>query len=336
MKYFLIFVFLFINSVFNYNAPKSSYSLLLDEIRTNIIDSALLNLPKREEVDLLKMNILMVLQKKQYSLTDVESAFLIYKWISQNIKINCYYYYYNSHGIKKEELPIDIYDSGNGQPPTISSLFNLMCSYMNVKSDSIQGYYKTLNYSEYYTQFSEAVHIWNYILIDNQTYLVDPTLGNGYCDDTTYYKSSSDFYFGTRPEILIKSHFPNDDKFQLLKEIITKAQWSSFVFRRYFFYLNGLKTITPDSRNINIENIKKIVIDYDSSNYDIGVGVQLYFYGGDSIIMNHNTCSNGRIEISLEKWYKPSNSNPNRIEIRIGTKNNPWAYLVVHYYISGW
>ena len=238
--------------------------------------------------------------------------------------------------INREETPLEIYNSGNGQPSTISSLFNLMCNYMKIQSDSIPGYYKTLNGSEYYRGYTEAEHVWNYIVIDNRTYLIDPTLGIGYCDNTQYHKSNTDFYFSTNPEILIKSHFPKDDNFQLLNNIITKSQWSSYVFRTKFFYLNGLDTISPDSKNINLQNSKKIIITYDPSNYDIGVAGKFYFYSGTHLVMNRNTCSNGRIEILVDKWYKPDNSNPMRIEIYTGTKNSPWGHAVAYYYISSW
>ena len=72
MKIFYVFIFILINSTFNYNAPKSRYSLLLSGIRTDFVDSALLNLPKRTDVDLLKMSLLMVAQKEVNSLTDAE------------------------------------------------------------------------------------------------------------------------------------------------------------------------------------------------------------------------------------------------------------------------
>ncbi len=91
MKIILILFLFFISSTFNSNVPKSSYSLLLGDIREDIIDSSLMNLPKRGSVDILKMFLLMAEEKEKNSLTDAESAFLIYKWIAQNIDINCYY-----------------------------------------------------------------------------------------------------------------------------------------------------------------------------------------------------------------------------------------------------
>ena len=92
MKIILCVILIFISSTLNKNVPKSSYSLLLGDIREDIIDSALLNLPKRESVDILKMSLSMADEKEKNSLTDAETAFLIYKWIAKNIAIDCYYY----------------------------------------------------------------------------------------------------------------------------------------------------------------------------------------------------------------------------------------------------
>ena len=102
MKIILVLILMFISSTFNSNTLKSSYSLLLDDIREDVIDTALLNLPTRGSVDILKMYLLMAEEKEKNSLNDAESAFLVYKWIAQNIKINCYYMY------KKEQSDLEI------------------------------------------------------------------------------------------------------------------------------------------------------------------------------------------------------------------------------------
>ena len=329
MKIILVLILIFISSTFNSTTLKSSYSLLLDDIREDVIDTALLNLPKRGSVDILKMYLLMAEEKEKNSLNDAESAFLVYKWIAQNIKINCYYMY------KKEQSDLEIYKSGEGYPSSISSLFNSMCAYMNIESDSISGYYKTHNLSEYYLQYTEFTHTYNYIIISNKTYLVDPTLGIGYCDDCYYHKFYSDFYFGTKPDFLINSHFPKYDNFQLLDDLITKAQWSSLVFIRPLFYLIGMKSITPESGRINLNQVKKIVINYDALNNDLHIiEVQIIYPTGGKTFLQDITRKNGILEISLENWYRIDGYTPVRIEIYNRQQNDPsrdTSNLLVYY-----
>ena len=84
------------------------------------------------------MCIAMTNEKKTASLSDIEGAFLIYKWITQNININCADY-------NKDESPVAVYKSGIGSFVGISALFNIMCSNMNIESISITGFNKRLD-----------------------------------------------------------------------------------------------------------------------------------------------------------------------------------------------
>lgn len=96
------------------------------------------------------------------------------------------------------------------------------------------------------TRNIETRHMWNFILVNNTKYLIDSSLGAGFCIDYQFEKNYIPLYFGTKPEILIKTHFPKDEEFQLLEKIIQKYQWQNIVFRDRYFYLNGLKSINPD------------------------------------------------------------------------------------------
>ena len=142
------------------------FSKLIDQIRKDIVGKALLNLSKRENLDILKMCLEMVAFKSTYSLNDTESAYLVYKWISQNIE-------YDSKGEKQGNSSTAIttvYKTGKGGVTGITGLFNTMCSLLKIESDTILGLTKA---------FSNGIKIitkeysWNYILIDNQYYLID-------------------------------------------------------------------------------------------------------------------------------------------------------------------
>ena len=80
----------------------------------------------------------MVNAKKEYSLNEAESAYLVFKWISENI--------YISFNFNKEYIddPINAYNSWKGSPKALSSLFDNICTFLKVKSGSISGYLKAL------------------------------------------------------------------------------------------------------------------------------------------------------------------------------------------------
>ena len=224
------------------------FSNLIDQVRKDIVKKALLNLPKRENLDILKMGLEMVAFKSTYSLNDAESAYLVYKWIEQNIK---YDYEGEKNGNSSTALAT-VYKTGKGGAIGITGLFKTMCDRLKIKSDTILGLTKA---------FSNGIKIitkeysWNYILIDNQYYLIDVVksinLGNNY-------KRDRDFYFGMDPEASIRLNFPNNNKWQLLPKIITKDEFKSMAYLEEGFYSLGLKTISPDIQSLG--DSKKIII----------------------------------------------------------------------------
>ena len=98
------------------------FSKLIDQVRKDIVNKALLNLPKKENLDILKMCLEMSKFKSSYSLKDEESAYLAYKWIIRNI-------IYDTKGEKEGNSTTDIatvYKEGKGGSIGISGLFKTM------------------------------------------------------------------------------------------------------------------------------------------------------------------------------------------------------------------
>ena len=136
---------------------RKSYSKLVGMVRKEVVDKSLAYLPKRDEIDILKMLIQLKKAKEKFSLNDAESAYFVYTWLIQNIK------FYDG-----EEDMTKIYKSGKGNSAGLSSLFNRMCSYLGLKSDSISGFVKNLR--------GELEYVWNYVVIDGEYYLLDVSL----------------------------------------------------------------------------------------------------------------------------------------------------------------
>jgi hypothetical protein len=65
----------------------NSISKLINMVRIEIIDTSLQDLPRKKEANFLQMVNKMVSAKKEYSLNETESAFLVFKWICQNINL---------------------------------------------------------------------------------------------------------------------------------------------------------------------------------------------------------------------------------------------------------
>ena len=191
------------------------------------------------EVDILQMISKMVNAKKEYSLNEAESAYLVFKWISENV--------FTSSNEENLDDPINVYNSGKGNSKGFSSLFNHFCSYLKVTSDSISGYQKYPNYRNY-EMLSDSNYTWNYIEIEGKYYLLDVSM-------TSIYKVSLHkfiyVYFGTEPEIFIRSHFPKESKWQLLSEPYSFEKFKSMALLTPFFYLLDFKSISPDTPKIS-------------------------------------------------------------------------------------
>ena len=138
--YFILFI-LFLLSLFPKSIEEStennSVSELIEMVRMDVIDKSLLSLPKRTEVNILKMTNQMNKVKEEHSFNQAESAYLVFKWIAQSIEVNFY-------DEDSDDLT-NAYNSGKGTPKKLSSLFNNFCLFLGVKSDSISGYLKILN-----------------------------------------------------------------------------------------------------------------------------------------------------------------------------------------------
>ena len=300
-----LYIFLIILISFSYSfeidntlSSSSIYSMLIDQVRKDVINKALSFLPKRKSLDLLKMNLEISKVKEAYSLNDAESAFLIYKWISNNIKYKCGEPSLNS------ESPSTTYNAGKSGSIGISALFKNMCSFLNIESNSISGYTKNLFSNNIEQVIQEVENDWNYIIINGTYYLIDVSMGSGFCENNELLEYFSDFYFGTKPEIFIRWHFPKDNKWQLLSTNITPEQFTSMTLLSCTFFINGFKTIEPDSEYINIKEGSKLVMTYDKSFLEPELLCTIVTYENEKeehLEYNNYTISNGKIEINLYK-----------------------------------
>ena len=233
-------------------------SILLEQVRKEVIDIALLNLPKREDTNFLKMCKEMVKAKIRYSLNKAESAYFVYKWISQNIEYNCNY-------ILDEDIPLEIYltyKDGKGGAIGISGLFKSLCEFLNVESEIIPGLTKIRTYNKTHL-IDIKDYAWNSISIGRKNYLIDVIKGSGSCSRKTFYKRQNDKFFGINPKDSIRYHFPNDKRWQLLDKIITKDEFSDLALIDEGFF-NYFKDISPDVQTLRNENDIKLIMTFDT------------------------------------------------------------------------
>ena len=296
-KFFIIFALLLIINFSKSFVDPSYYSKLLGKVRKNIVEQSLLSLPKRNVVNYLQMFNQIAYSKEKYSLTNADSAYLIYKWIATNIVFE--------PGEVNQD-PVEVYNSGKGTSYGISSLFKKMCNYLSLESNIISGYFKTGKTDNLENIIIKIDFTWNSILIDNTNYLIDISNGAGVfdLDENEFIPLYTDFYFGTNPEFFIRDHFPKDSRWQLLSEPYSLEKFESQAYLTYFFYLKGFKNISPDVSEISGSGQSKIVLDYDKSITDLEVtSLTIDFINDDIIDFNEVIVSNGKIEVKFNLEY---------------------------------
>ena len=273
-----------LNSSKSLNESSDPHSKLLGMIRKEVIEKSLLDLPKKEEVDILQMLIQMIEVKDKNSINDAECAYFAFKWIEKNIEFD----------FKGKDDPSEIYNSGIGSSLGLTSLFNRICSFLKVESDSISGYIKFHNVTN--IEFIEKMDFsWNYIVIDKENYLLDVSFTSFLYKNLKTNFPNEDAYFGMNPENFINYHFPKESKFKFLSEPYTIEKFDSMAYRVFFFSGLGFKTISPNSKEISIGS--KIILTFDET-IDFDVTSEILTY--ESHIINHECIiSKGKVEIEL-------------------------------------
>lgn len=248
---------------------QTNYSDPINKVRKDVIDKILIHLPKRETINEMKMAAAMKTFKSKFDLNEAECAYLVYKWISQNIEYDCFGVnnYTEWHG---EALT---YKEGKGVCSGFSYIFRTLCRFLGLEAEFVAGYTRSSDISIP----SAPDHAWNSVKIDSTYYLIDSTWGSGICNNDTYEKIFNDFYFCPDPKIFIRSHLPIEAKWQLLPNIVTYEQFDNQAFILETFFLIGLETLSPDKKIINVNGKGSISLTYDELKEGFSIKCIIYY-----------------------------------------------------------
>jgi hypothetical protein len=133
---------------------------------------------------------------------DQEKVRAAYIWVSTFITYSFSYTNYNSLDIALK--------TRKGVCHHFASIFNEICNNMNIESFYITGYIKRIN-------GKVELHAWNVVVIQNQNFLLDPTWGIQFPEK----------YFLANPKEMILTHYPYNEKYQCLQEVITFEYFKS-------------------------------------------------------------------------------------------------------------
>lgn len=110
-------------------------------------------------------------------------------------------------------------------------LYKDIAVYLELKVECVNCYAKGYGY-EPGQKFNSTNHEYNVIFLNNKWIGIDATWGAGHAEGTKYIKEYNEFYFLVDPELLIKTHFPEDPKW-----IVTKKNIHQKIFQNGHMFI---------------------------------------------------------------------------------------------------
>ena len=153
-------------------------------------------------------------------------------------KYSIFFYYlctklqYDVKGINKDKLDLEqVFTSGYANSFQFCKIFELMCKKHLLRVKSISGFCKSKCHPNFKpgTDCSIINHHWNAIYINSKWYFCDLTFGSGGIRPRGEFKKNyfNPYYFLTLPDIMIETHRPVDEIWQLTTKIIPANQFSA-------------------------------------------------------------------------------------------------------------
>ena len=241
------------------------------------------SLPTRKQVNYSTLKTKM--KEKTENLNDKEKSYVLFLWICDNISYDVDSYF---AGRSVDCTPEGVYKNGQSVCSGYSRLFKNIADFLNLEVQCVSCYAKGVSY-QVGQKMTETNHEYNVIKLNDKWYPIDSTWGAGSAHGKKYVKSLNEFYFLADPELLIKTHFPQDDKWQLTKKKYTLDEFLKWPRIKSTFYAYGFKKCLPNEGLIELKdaNTKKFIIYGDDMNTK-GGSCNLYLLEGNTYIQQLN------------------------------------------------
>ena len=214
------------------------------------------SLPTRTQTSF--QNLKDTLKSKTSNLSPIEKSYVIFRWICDNIAYDADSFF---AGRDVDCTPEGVYNSGISVCSGYSRLYKDFATYLGLEVECVSCYAKGVGY-EPGQRLTKTDHEYNVIKLDNKWYPIDSTWGAGHIKDRRFVKEYNEFYFLADPELLIKTHFPEDEKWQLTKRRYSFEEFLKWPLVKEEFYKCGFENYYPEEGLIELrsENSKKFIV----------------------------------------------------------------------------
>jgi len=241
------------------------------------------SLPKRTKIQFQPFKDL--LKTKTDNLSDKEKSFVIFLWICDNIAYDVDSYF---AGRDVDCTPKGVYKNGSSVCSGYSRLYKDFADYIGLEVECVNCYAKGVGYSVG-DKLTSTNHEYNVIKLNNKWYPIDSTWGAGHTEGKKYIKCYNEFYFLANPELLIKTHFPDNDKWQLTKKKYTLEEFLKWPQIKSNFYTFGFEKCFPEEGLIELKNRnnQKFIV-YGNNMDQKGATCNIYLLEGNCYMQQLN------------------------------------------------
>ena len=242
----------------------------------NLCKSIFSSLPTRKQIKYQSLKNL--IKSKTENLSDKEKSYIVFLWICDNIT-----YDLNSlhSGRYVDCSPEGVFKNGSSVCSGYAKLYKDICIYLNLRVECVSCYSKGAGY-KVGDKINKVDHEYNVIKLWNKWYPIDSTWGAGHSSGNKYCKFLDEFYFLANPELLIKTHFPEDEKWQLTKQKYTLNEFLNWPLIKSIFYNLDFEQCFPEEGIIQLKNSnsQKFLI-YGNNLNNKGVTCNIYLLEGN-------------------------------------------------------
>lgn len=199
--------------------------------------------------------------------TQHEKLRVIFRWITENIDYK--------EGNKSDD-PYVVLKTKKAVCIGYAVLLKKMCETVGIECEVIPGFSKR-NIDDFNMDFKKSDHAWNAVKLYGKWYLTDVTWATCYYDEKKrkIIKDYDNTYFLTDPVYFSKKHLPEEEKWQLIENPVSRKEFKkSFIYHSGFYILN-INNIEPQNGIIRLKATDTLIVRIKSNTKIVSAAIDL-------------------------------------------------------------
>ncbi len=117
-------------------------------------------------------------------------------------------------------------------------------------------------------------HAWNAAEINGRWYLLDATWNAGHVENYNFVRDYETTYLFTPPEVMTLSHFPKEERWQLLETPLSRSDWLRQPLVRPRFSALGLLVRAPTQPIVSVDDTFTLELE-NPAGFDVALGIEV-------------------------------------------------------------